>query len=156
MREPTLYIPESLAERLEIEDEDWVYVSSRKGRVKVRVRAMKGVNSKTVWTWNAIGKRKGAWNLDEDSKEFTEGFLLNHLIDDCLPANEHDYKYSNSDPVTGQAAWFDVRVKIEKAPPEEQGPDAVSEPQFDAVKLPPTMPERPSVLGYAARNNSEP
>ena len=24
---------------------------------------MEGVNPDTVWTWNAIGKRAGAWNL---------------------------------------------------------------------------------------------
>jgi sulfite dehydrogenase (quinone) subunit SoeA len=146
-----LYIPESLAKRQDIVDEDWVYLSSRNGKIKVRVRIMRGVNSKTVWTWNAIGKRAGAWNLDEDAKEFTEGFLLNHLIDDRLPANEHDYKYSNSDPVTGQAAWFDVRVKIEKAPLSEQTAEAVSEPQFDALKPPPTMPDRPGVMGYAVK-----
>jgi hypothetical protein len=109
------------------------------------------VNSKTVWTWNAIGKRSGAWNLDEDSKEFTEGFLLNHLIDDSLPENQHGYKYSNSDPVTGQAAWFDVRVKIEKAPPEEQTADAIGEPHLDTLKPPPTLPDRPGVMGYAVK-----
>ena len=25
---------------------------------------MDGVNPDTVWTWNAIGKRSGAWDLD--------------------------------------------------------------------------------------------
>ena len=28
-------------------------------------------------------------------------------------------RYSNSDPITGQAAWFDLRVRIRKAHPEE-------------------------------------
>ena len=28
-------------------------------------------------------------------------------------------RYSNSDPITGQAAWFDLRVSIRKANPEE-------------------------------------
>jgi anaerobic selenocysteine-containing dehydrogenase len=27
------------------------------------------VNAKTMWTWNAIGKRKGAWALDRDAPE---------------------------------------------------------------------------------------
>ena len=27
---------------------------------------MDGVNPNTVWTWNAIGKRAGAWNLAAD------------------------------------------------------------------------------------------
>lgn len=145
-----LFVPESLAARLEIKSEDWVYLSSRKGKIKVRAKVMKGVNSKTVWTWNAIGKRPGAWNLGEDANEATEGFLLNHLIDDRLPENEYDYRYSNSDPVTGQAAWFDVRVKLEKVSTEEQSAEALSQPRFDTLKLPPTMPERPKVLGYHA------
>ena len=151
-----LFIPTSLAERHDIKNEDWVYLSSRKGKIKVRVRVMNGVNSKTVWTWNAIGKRAGAWNLDEDANEFTEGFLLNHLIDDRLPANEHDYQYSNSDPVTGQAAWFDVRVKIEKVPEEEQSSQTMSEPHFDAMKPPPTMPDRPGVMSYAIKKKKDP
>jgi len=146
-----LYIPASLAKRHDIKDEDWVYLSSRNGKIKVRVRVMRGVNSKTVWTWNAIGKRPGAWNLDQDAKEFTEGFLLNHLIDDLLPPDKNDYRYSNSDPVTGQAAWFDVRVKIEKAPPEEQLATLLSEPRFEPLGQPPTLPERPGVMGYAAK-----
>ncbi|HKU47163.1 MAG TPA: hypothetical protein VJQ58_09785, partial [Burkholderiales bacterium] len=36
-----------------------------------------------------------------------KGFLLNHLISDTLPGGT-----ANSDPVTGQAGWYDVRVRI--------------------------------------------
>jgi hypothetical protein len=33
-------------------------------------------------------------------------------------------RYSNSDPVTGQAAWFDLRVRIENVGPmEHASPD---------------------------------
>src|SRR3546814_13621264 len=74
---------------------------------------MEGVNPDTVWTWNAIGKRRGAWNLSADAPEATKGFLLNHLIAELLP-EQGGYRYANSDPVTGQAAWFDLRVRIEK------------------------------------------
>tara|TARA_B100000686_G_C16277474_1_gene707101 strand:+ start:42 stop:404 length:363 start_codon:yes stop_codon:yes gene_type:complete len=87
---------------------------------------MEGVQKDTVWTWNAIGKRSGAWNLSPDAPEAKKGFLLNHLISELLPAKENGYRYSNSDPVTGQAAWYDLRVKIEKANPE----DELSAPQF--------------------------
>ena len=146
-----LYIPEDLSRINNIIDEDWVFVSSRNGKIKVRVKLMRGVNSKTIWTWNAIGKRTGAWNLDDNAKEFTEGFLLNHLIDDLLPANEHNYNYSNSDPITGQAAWFDVRVKIEKVPAEEQNKDTISQPQFNKFRLPPTMPHRPNIIKYSVK-----
>ena len=37
-------------------------------------------NPDTVWTWNAIGKRSGAWGLSPDAPEAKKGFLLNHLI----------------------------------------------------------------------------
>ena len=82
---------------------------------------MEGVNPDTVWTWNAIGKRRGAWALDKDAPEATQGFLLNHLIAELLPAREGGYRFSNSDPVTGQAAWYDLRVRIEKATRTEAG-----------------------------------
>ena len=72
------------------------------------------LNEKTVWTWNAIGKKRGHWGLDDDAPEFTRGFLLNHLIDELLPERGGGYRYANSDPVTGQAAWYDLRVRIEK------------------------------------------
>ena len=45
----------------------------------------------------------------------TRGFLLNHLIAELLPEQAGGYRYSNSDPVTGQAAWYDLKVRIEKA-----------------------------------------
>src|SRR5471032_1723158 len=40
----------------------------------------------------------------------------NHLITDELPGTDHADeaagRLSNSDPITGQAAWYDVRVRI--------------------------------------------
>jgi hypothetical protein len=35
-------------------------------------------------------------------------------------------RWSNSDPITGQAAWFDLRVRIEKTAP----PPAEAQPAF--------------------------
>ena len=89
------------------------------------------LNERTVWTWNAIGKRKGAWALSEDAPEATKGFLLNHLIHELLPAKGDGLRWANSDPITGQAAWFDLRVKIEKV-----GARTVSEPSFPPLKTP--------------------
>jgi sulfite dehydrogenase (quinone) subunit SoeA len=114
-----LFMSRTRAAALGIEDDDWVWISSHIGRVKAQVRLMEGVNDDTVWTWNAIGKRAGAWGLDNDAPEARQGFLLNHLIAELLPPREGGYRYSNSDPVTGQAAWYDLRVKVEKAPPAE-------------------------------------
>ena len=82
---------------------------------------MEGVNPDTVWTWNAVGRRAGAAALDPDAPEATRGFLLNHLITELLPEREGGYRFSNSDPITGQAAWYDLRVSIEKAAPDEAG-----------------------------------
>jgi anaerobic selenocysteine-containing dehydrogenase len=84
----------------------------------------------TVWTWNAIGKADTAWHLAPGADEAKKGFLLNHLIAELLPERDGGYRYSNSDPVTGQAAWYDLRVRIEKASDEE----AVSAPQFPVLQ----------------------
>ena len=78
------------------------------------VARMDALNPNTVWTWNAIGKRKGAWALDAEAPEATKGFLLNHLIHELLPPKGDGLRWSNSDPVTGQAAWYDLRVRVER------------------------------------------
>ncbi|WP_432613440.1 molybdopterin dinucleotide binding domain-containing protein [Azospirillum brasilense] len=80
----SLYIARSTAEALGLADGDWAWVTSPTGRIRVPVRLMDGVEAGTVWTWNAIGKRSGAWNLSTDAPEGTKGFLLNHLISELL------------------------------------------------------------------------
>jgi len=115
-----LYMSRARAKQLGIEDDGWVWITSRIGRVKAQVKLMEGVNPDTVWTWNAIGKRAGAWGLAPDAPEATRGFLLNHLIAELLPEQPGGYRYSNSDPVTGQAAWYDLRVRIEKVAAQER------------------------------------
>ena len=110
-----LYVPGAICDEAGLVDGDWAFVTSHHGRIKVPVRRMEAVNEKTLWTWNAIGKRSGAWNLDDDAPEAKKGFLLNHLIHELLPPKADGLRWSNSDPITGQAAWFDLRVRIEKA-----------------------------------------
>jgi len=152
MNQNRLYMSRKAAAERGIQDDDWVWISSHNGRVKCQVRLVDGVNDSTVWTWNAIGKRKGAWNLKEDAPEATKGFLLNHLISELLPEKSGGYRYSNSDPVTGQAAWFDLRVQVEKAAESEFGETA---PQFPAIKLPPNIAQSPDILRYGAQFNLE-
>jgi hypothetical protein len=94
---------------------------------------MEGVNPDTVWTWNAVGRRGGSAALAPDAPETTRGFLLNHLITELLPEREGGYRFSNSDPITGQAAWYDLRVSIEKAAPDEAGETS---PRFEPTKPP--------------------
>jgi anaerobic selenocysteine-containing dehydrogenase len=144
--ENLLHINGEAAARYGIADGDWVKVTSEHSTITVQAKLMDGVNTNTVWTWNAIGKRKGAWNLAADAGEVKRGFLLNHLIRDLLPPRDGGYRYANADPVTGQAAWYDLRVRIEKA----VGPHQHSEPVFAEVEKPP-MPVRPKILRYGAK-----
>ncbi|MBI1385771.1 MAG: molybdopterin-dependent oxidoreductase [Rhizobiales bacterium] len=138
-----LFMNRQRAEALAIADDDWVWLTSHVGRVKCQVRLMEGCNADTLWTWNAIGKRGGAWGLDPDSAEIKKGFLLNHLIGELLPEREGGYRYSNSDPITGQAAWYDLRVRIEKAAHDER---ETSEPRFEPIA---PMPDRaPGLIQY--------
>jgi len=137
-----LYVPGAICDELGLTDGDWVWVISSHGRIKVEVARMEAVNSSTLWTWNAIGKRAGTWALDKDAPEARKGFLMNHLISELLPPREDGSRFSNSDPITGQAAWYDLRVRIEKAEPGEE-----SEPRFAAIA--PTEPaSRPDELRY--------
>jgi sulfite dehydrogenase (quinone) subunit SoeA len=144
--ENRLHIHHRTAEKLGIADEDWVEVTSAHGRIKVQAKLMDGVNPDTVWTWNAIGKRKGAWNLAPDAKEAKQGFLMNHLIAELLP-DRGGFRYANADPVTGQAAWYDLRVRIARA---AEGTE-VTEPALAAATAVPNLPERPATLRYGAR-----
>lgn len=140
-----LFIPGNLARSLDVTDGDWVWVESHHGKIKVPVAVMEGINPNTVWTWNAIGKRRGAWQLDKDAPEARKGFLLNHLIHELLPMKGDGLRWANSDPITGQAAWYDLKVNITKA---DAGDHPVIEPDFPIIAAPPDMPERPDVLRY--------
>jgi anaerobic selenocysteine-containing dehydrogenase len=125
-----LYMHKARAAKLAISDGDWVTVTSHHGVIKCQAKLMDGQNEDTVWTWNAIGKRKGAWALDANAPEGKKGFLLNHLISDLLPEREGGYRYSNSDPVTGQAAWYDLKVRVEKCADQSDE----SAPQFAPLR----------------------
>ena len=87
--ENPLYVPGAVWEALGFEDGDWADVVSPHGRITVPVARMDALNPHTVWTWNAIGKRPGAWALAPDAPEATRGFLLNHLIPELLPGDGH-------------------------------------------------------------------
>ena len=121
-----------------IADGGWCWIESRWGRVRCMVRTSEAVEPGTVWTWNAIGKASGAWQLAPGADEARKGFLLNHLISEELPFGAGTI--SNADPITGQAGWYDVRVRIRPAAPDE--PHETS-PKVAAV------PAAPGVLGRA-------
>jgi anaerobic selenocysteine-containing dehydrogenase len=147
-----LFVNRATAARLGLDDDDWVWVESPHGRVKGQIRLVDGVNADTVWTWNAIGKRRGAWGLADDAAESTRGFLLNHAIGDLLPPDAGGRRYSNSDPVTGQAAWFDLRVRLIACVPAEKG---FTEPQLPRLKAPPHVSPAPARLVFGAEFSSK-
>ena len=70
--------------------------------------------------------------------------MLNHLISEELPFKGANgaTTISNSDPITGQAGWYDVRVRIRPAAPQEP---QETFPQFAS------MPAAPGVLGKAVQ-----
>ncbi len=109
-----LYVATSKARELGLNDLDWVWVESPNGKIRCQMKTMEGVEANTVWTWNAIGKMSEAWGLEKNASEATVGFLLNHLISESTRAKSGE-RFSNSDPITGQAAWYDLRVRIGKA-----------------------------------------
>ncbi len=126
-----------------ISDGGWAWVESQWGKVRCMVRHSEAVEPGTVWTWNAIGKADGAWQLAPGSDEARKGFLLNHLISEELPMRgAPSGTVSNSDPITGQAGWYDVRVRIRPASPDEAGETF---PQMDST------PSVPGVVGKAAQ-----
>ena len=106
---------------------------------------MAALNENTVWTWNAIGKRKGAWAIDEKAPETTQGFLLNHLIHELLPPKGDGLRWAKSHPVTPQAAWYDLRDRIEKS-----NPLLESQPSFPAIKSP--VEKGPDELKWQVRS----
>jgi len=143
-----LYMSPTLGEKDGFNDGDWVWVESQWGKVRCMCRFSEAVEPGTVWTWNAIGKSAGAWNLTPDANESKKGFLLNHLISEELPSHGDGAHLSNSDPVTGQAGWYDVRVRVYKADEDE---DKVVYPQFKTVSpVPGEKPVRKSWLAYFA------
>ncbi|MBI5276754.1 MAG: molybdopterin oxidoreductase family protein [Burkholderiales bacterium] len=145
-----LHVHPSTAQAAGVQDGGWAWVESSWGRLRCLLRYSEAVEPGTVWTWNAIGKGRGAWRLAPDADESRVGFLLNHVIAGKLPApGWPGGRMSNSDPITGQAAWYDVRVRIRPAPPTEA---AESFPQVRAMPaLPGTRAVRQAFAYFAGK-----
>ena len=139
-----LFINRAVGRAIGLDEEDWVWLSSHRGRIRVPTKLMDGVNPDTVWTWNAIGKHAGAWNLDADAPEFRRGFLLNHLISELLPP-DGGYNFANADPITGQAAWYDLRVRIDRAAPHNAD---IAGPSPKMPAHPASLRRPPAILRY--------
>ncbi|MGC1887755.1 MAG: hypothetical protein WA709_16945, partial [Stellaceae bacterium] len=59
---------------------------------------------------------------------------------------------SNADPITGQAAWYDLRVRIDRVTAEEAG---VTAPSFEIVAHPASLGRPPGLLRYFAGHPGE-
>ncbi|MGE5792400.1 MAG: molybdopterin oxidoreductase family protein, partial [Bacteroidota bacterium] len=141
-----LFVNAAVAQAAGIADGGWMWVESPWGKVRCLCRYSEAVEPGTVWTWNAIGKAPGAWALAPDANESQRGFLLNHLITEELPSPGG--AVSNSDPVTGQAGWYDVRVRIYPAAPEEA---QTTWPQVPALRaVPGVEPPRRAWQAFVA------
>jgi len=126
-----LYVNTATALQHGIADGAWMWIESQWGKVKCMARHSEAVDPGTVWTWNAIGKAESAWSLTDNADESKKGFLLNHLISEELPLG--GFTVSNSDPITGQAGWYDVRVRLAPAGNEET---QETWPQVKAYEVP--------------------
>jgi anaerobic selenocysteine-containing dehydrogenase len=135
-----LFVNPKLGKACGFGDGDWIWIESPTNKVRCMARFSQAVEPSTVWTWNAIGKASGAWGLSPKANEARKGFLLNHVISEELPACDEGKYLSNSDPVTGQAAWFDVRVRLYPAGAQE--PEVTSPQFFPMKRLPGQDPKR--------------
>ncbi len=139
-----MYINPIKARELGLNDMDWVWIESAHGKIRAQIKFTQAVQPDTVWTWNGIGKLPGAWNLSPEADEARKAFLLNHLISEEIPDGAGGVT-SNSDPITGQAGWYDLKVKIWKSDGEGAWP------KFDALKMPPGIGGRPDILQYSSK-----
>jgi len=126
-----LYVNTATALQHGIADGAWMWIESQWGKVKCMARHSEAVDPGTVWTWNAIGKAESAWSLLDNADESKKGFLLNHLIAEELTLG--GFTVSNSDPITGQAGWYDVRVRLAPAVDDES---QETWPQVKAYEVP--------------------
>lgn len=111
LNENPLFINPQKAKQLGLAEGQWVWIESRVGRMTGKLRFSDAVEPDTVWTWNAIAKGPGSWALDPQSPEVTRAILINHIIPDRM-AGDEAMGFYNNDPVTGQAGWYDARVRI--------------------------------------------
>ncbi len=112
LNENPIFMNPRAAEANGLHDGMWVWIESRLGKMTGVLRYSDAVEPTTVWTWNAVAKQAGSWGLDPKAPEATRAILINHIIPDTLPTEEGMGTLFNNDPITGQASWYDTRVRI--------------------------------------------
>ena len=98
------------------EQDDFVKVkgliNKYKNRFQITIHKLRRLGESEVDFADYLPKTsKDVNELWKTLTEFVDGFLLNHLIGE----RARDPRYANGDPVTGQAAWFDLKVRLEPA-----------------------------------------
>lgn len=68
-----LYMHRETGEQMGLADGDWVWVESPHGKARVELALMDGCNPGTVWTWNAIGKRRGHGGWTKRPRKLPKG-----------------------------------------------------------------------------------
>ncbi len=111
-----LYRHPQTAEANRVSGGNWIWLVCPLARIRVQSKFHSTAAPGTEWTWNAIGKHEGAWRLGADAPENRDGFLLNHLNYELLPSNRDSQTCTNADPIPSQAAWFELRVRIDRDP----------------------------------------
>ncbi|MCL4521183.1 MAG: formate dehydrogenase, partial [Firmicutes bacterium] len=112
LNENPIFMNPRAAEANGLHDGMWVWIESRLGKMTGVLRYSDAVEPTTVWTWNAVAKQAGSWGLDPKAPEANRAILINHIIPDTLPTEEGLGTLFNNDPITGQASWYDTRVRI--------------------------------------------
>jgi anaerobic selenocysteine-containing dehydrogenase len=130
-----LFVNPKTAGREGITDGGWMWVESQWGKVRCMCRLFRSGGARHGLDLERHRQiRKGAWNLTPDANESQEGLFAQPPDLGRTAGVGCGAHISNSDPITGQAAWYDVRVRIYKA---EAGEPAETFPQFKAVPAAP-------------------
>ena len=124
-----LYVPGPVCDEMGLADGDWVWLISGHGRIKVEIARHEAVNRTRCGPGTPSASARAPGASTRMCPRRKKRFLMNHLINELLPPKGDGLRWSNSDPITGQAAWYDLRVRIEKAEPA-----LASEPRFSAIK----------------------
>ena len=90
------------------------------------VRYSEAVEPGTVWTWNAIGKADGAWQLAPGADEARKGFLLNHLISDELPLGRRRVGDASATPTRSPARPAGTTCGCASVPAEAEEHEAIA------------------------------
>lgn len=141
LNENPIFMNPQTAGSLGLADGQWVMLESRIGKMTGKLRFSDAVEPTTVWTWNAVAKAPGSWGLDPKAPEAVKAVLVNHIIADTIPLAGPG-TFFNNDPITGQAGWYDSRVRVTPSDIHEVWPT-----------VPPRTPRNPKavavgILGY--------